>query len=133
MLDARPVQDKHAVMTEGMPQDPFAAFRQMVNQWEKMANEYGGKLTGSSEFAQGMQGATAVSLQIQQAVNEAMTKVLAASNMPSRADMAALGERIGSMEAQLSRIEAALGAAVGPAQSAASAKPKRTKQPPKSK
>lgn len=121
-------------MTEGMPQDPFTAFRQMVNQWEKMANEYGGKLAGSSEFAQGMQGATAVSLQIQQAVHEAMTKVLAASNMPSRADMAALGERIGSVETQLSRIEAALGAAMTAASDKPVAdKPKRTKQPPKSK
>ena len=114
-------------MTSKTPTDPFATFRDMVNQWEKAANEYGGKIAGSSEFAQGMQGATAISMQIQQAVHEGMTKVLAATNIPSREDIAALGARVGAIEAQLSRIEAALGAtASGPA----APKPKRTKQPP---
>lgn len=114
-----------------MPKDPFTAFRQMVNQWEKAANEYGGKFAGSSEFAQGMQGATAMSLQVQQAVHEAMSKVLAATNIPSREDIAALGERIARMEGQLARIEAGLGAG-GAGSSAATpkARPKRTKQPP---
>lgn len=116
-------------MTDKNPADPFGVFRDMVNQWEKAANEFGGKVAGSSEFAQSMQGATAMSLQIQQAVHEGMTKVLAATNIPSRDDLAALGERVGSMEAQLARIEAALGA---PATASATAKPKpkRTKQPP---
>lgn len=114
-------------MTDKTPTDPFSMFRDMVNQWEKAANEYGGKIAGSTEFAQGMQGATAISMQIQQAVHEGMTKVLAATNIPSREDIAALGARVGAIEAQLSRIEAALGAA--PATPPAP-KPKRTKQPP---
>lgn len=114
-----------------MPKDPFTAFRQMVNNWEKMANEYGGKLAGSSEFAQGMQGATAMSLQVQQAVHEAMSKVLAATNIPSREDLAAVGERVARIEAQLSRIEAALGASAATSSSATpKPRPKRTKQPP---
>lgn len=114
-------------MTNKTPTDPFATFRDMVNQWEKAANEYGGKIAGSSEFAQGMQGATAISMQIQQAVHEGMTKVLAATNIPSREDIAALGARVGAIEAQLSRIEAALGPTPS---SPAAPKPKRTKQPP---
>lgn len=114
-------------MTERTPPDPFSMFRNMVNQWEKAANEYGGKVAGSSEFAQGMQGATAISMQIQQAVHEGMTKVLAATNIPSREDIAALGARVGAIEAQLSRIEAGLGSTPS---SSAAPKPKRTKQPP---
>lgn len=113
-------------MTGEPPKDPFAMFRDMVGQWEKMTNEYGAKALGTPEAAQAMQGITAVSLQVQQAVHEGMTKVLAAANMPSREDFSALGERVARMEAQLSRIEAALGAA--PARSAP--KPRRTKQPP---
>lgn len=113
-------------MTDKNPADPFGMFRDMVNQWEKATNEFGGKVAGSSEFAQSMQGATAMSLQIQQAVHEGMTKVLAATNIPSRDDLAALGERVGSMEAQLARIEAALGATA----TTGKPKPKRTKQPP---
>jgi hypothetical protein len=109
------------------PTDPFAMFRQMVNQWEKMANDLGGKALSTSEFAQGIQGATAFSLQMQQAVHDAMTKVLAAANMPSREDLAGIGQRVAQMEAQLSRIEATLGATT---RAAATPKPKRTKQPP---
>lgn len=114
-------------MTDKTPTDPFSMFRDMVNQWEKAANDYGGKIVGSSEFARGMQGATAISMQVQQAVHEGMTKVLAATNIPSREDIAALGVRVGAIEAQLARIETALGAA--PTGSSAP-KPKRSKQPP---
>ena len=115
-------------MTESIPTDPFGVFRDMVNQWEKAANEYGGKIAGSSEFARSMQGATAMSMQVQQAVHEGMTKVLAASNIPSREDLAALAERMGKIEALLARIEGAIGSAEAAA--AATPKPKRTKQPP---
>jgi hypothetical protein len=107
--------------------DPMGMFRQMVDQWEKLTNEYGGKLAQTSEFAQGMQGMTAISLQIQQAVHDGMTKVLAAANMPSREDFATLAERIGRIEAQLSRIEGAGAVAASPF---AAQKPSRTKKPP---
>lgn len=114
-------------MNETTPTDPFSMFRDMVNQWEKAANDYGSKIAGSSEFARSMQGATAFSMQVQQAVHEGMTKVLAATNIPSREDLAALGERVGNIEAQLARIESALGAS---STHSASPKPKRTKLPP---
>jgi hypothetical protein len=125
-LDASIQWANNISMTGETSTDPMAMFRQMVNQWEKMTNEYGGKMLGTSEFAQGMQGATAISMQIQQAVHESMTKVLAVTNMPSRDDLAALGSRVANMEAQLSRIEAAIGAT--PKRDVP--KPKRTKQPP---
>lgn len=108
--------------------DPFSMFRDMVNQWEKVANEYGGKIASTSEFAQGMQGMTAMSLQMQQAVQDGMTKVLAAANIPSREDMAALGARVASIEAHLAKIAAALGEPSKAAEAAP--RPKRTKQPP---
>ncbi|WP_219893178.1 poly(R)-hydroxyalkanoic acid synthase subunit PhaE [Aquisediminimonas profunda] len=115
-------------MNDKSTSDPFSMFRDMVNQWEKAANEYGGKIASTSEFAQGMQGVTAISLQVQQAVQEAMTKVLAAANIPSRDDIATLSARVAAVEAQLSRVVAALGATT--ASSDAKPKPKRTKQPP---
>jgi hypothetical protein len=111
------------------PTDPMGMFRQMVDQWEKMTNEYGGKMLKTPEFAQGMQGVSAITLQIQTAVHEAMTKVLSAANMPSKDDFGALAERIGRIEAQLARIEAA---SIAP-RTADTSKPARTKQPPKAK
>lgn len=126
-LDVRASNAKHAMMTDKMPTDPFAMFRDMVSQWEKATNDFGGKIAGSSEFAKSMQGATAMSMQIQQAVHEGMTKVLAATNIPSREDISALGARVGNIESQLARIEAALGAS---AARPSAPKPKRTKLPP---
>jgi hypothetical protein len=110
------------------PNDPMAFFRQMVSQWEKVANEFGGKVASSSEFAQGMQGMTTASLTVQQAVSEATGKALTAANMPTRADVIALGERLSAVEAQLIRIEALLTQATATAP--ASAGPKRTRKPP---
>jgi hypothetical protein len=111
------------------PNDPMAFFRQMVSQWEKAANDYGGKFASSSEFAQGMQGMTTASLTVQQAVNEATGKALTAANIPTRADMIALGERLGAVEARLIRIEALLTkVATDPA--APTPGPKRTRKPP---
>jgi 3-methyladenine DNA glycosylase/8-oxoguanine DNA glycosylase len=114
------------------PADPFAFFRQMVTQWEKVANDYGTKLSATPEFAQGMAGATAVSMQVQQATNEAMARALAAANMPSRADIDAVIARLTAIEAQLARIETGLGAppAATSAPRPSAPKPKRTKKPP---
>ncbi len=115
-------------MTDKPANDPFAMFRDMVNQWEKAANEYGSKIASTSEFAQGMHGVTAASLQIQQAVQEGMAKVLAAANIPTRDDIATLSARIAAVESQLERLSSALGAEA--ASRTSGPKPKRTKQPP---
>jgi tetrahydromethanopterin S-methyltransferase subunit A len=112
-----------------IPNDPMAFFRQMVSQWEKVTNELGGKVASSSEFAQGMQGMTTASLTVQQAVSEATGKALTAANMPTRADMIAIGERLGAVEAQLIRIEALLTQA-GVVAAPAPVGPKRTRKPP---
>ena len=107
--------------------DPMAMFRDAVTQWEKMANEFGGQFLGRPETAQAMHQATGFALKAQQGAHEAMAKLLAAANMPSKADVEALGTRLAAVEATLSRIEAKI-AAPDAAQSDA-AKPKRTRKP----
>ena len=94
------------------PRDPGAFFRDMLGQWEKMANSFGNDAMKREEFARGMQGATAASLQMQGAFKETMEKALAAANLPTRSDVAALAARVDAIEATLARIEAALGAQV---------------------
>ncbi len=116
-------------MTSTPPTDPMAMFRQFVTQWENMANEMGGKVAQSSEFTKGMQAATTASLQVQNAVNEGMSKVLATANLPSRAEIVALGERLGGVEDQLRRIESML-AGQQSASTSTTPKPRRTKTPP---
>lgn len=116
-------------MTTPTPTDPMAMFRDVVNQWEKLANEYGGQLLARPEAAQLMQGATSAGLQIQSGVQDAMAKVLTAANMPSKADIEALTGRMAAVEASLARIEASLatGDRASPVPSAA--RPTRGRKP----
>jgi len=109
------------------PIDPMAMFRDFVGQWEKMANELGGEVLQRPQAAQTIHTVTALGLQAQNAAHEAMAKMLAAANMPSKAEVVAIGERLGAIEASLMRIEAALGASN--AQQRAVPKPSRTRTP----
>lgn len=93
------------------PTDPLGMFRDMVNQWEKLANEYGSQFLQRPEAAQAMHSATSAGLQLQGAVQDAMSKVLTAANMPSKAEVESLGQRMTAIEAALVRIEAKLGGA----------------------
>ena len=107
--------------------DPMGMFRDAVTQWEKMANEFGSQFMGRPETAQAMHQATGLALKAQQGAHEAMAKLLAAANMPSKADVEALGVRLSAIEATVARIESALTATATPSASAAP-KPPRTRK-----
>lgn len=111
--------------------DPFALARSWMAQWEKAVNEHGTEFLAKPEAAQAMQALSGAALQAQAASNEASAKMLAAANLPSRADIEALGARIAAVEASLSRIEAML-RSVAPAATQAPARPavRRTRKPP---
>lgn len=108
--------------------DPLSLTREWVAQWEKLVNEHGAEFLARPEAARAMQAVSGAALKAQAASNEAAARMLAAANMPSRADVAALGARLAGIEATLARIEAQLrtpGAASTPARPA----PKRTRKP----
>ncbi len=90
------------------PTDPMAMFRDMVAQWEKMANDYGGQFLARPETAELMHKATAANLQVQSAMSGAMEKVLGAANMPTKTQIDAIGARLSAIEGTLARIEARL-------------------------
>ena len=110
------------------PTDPMGMFRDVVNQWEKLANEYGSQFLQRPEAAQAMHSATAAGLQVQNAVQDAMAKVLSAANMPTKAEVDALAGRMTSIEASLVRIEAALSGNYA-AQQNGGPKPSRGRKP----
>lgn len=116
-----------ATQHAGMATDPSALFRNMLGEWEKLANSMGGGVARSEEFARAMQGATAAQLNTQEAVGGMMTRALAAANMPNRDEIADLSARLARIEAQLGRIEDRLG---GPPPRAVGPRPSRTRQPP---
>ncbi len=111
--------------TDPLGVDPMKIFRDAVTQWEKMANDFGGQFMGRPETAAAMHQVTGVALKAQQGAHDAMAKLLAAANMPSKGDVEALGARLAAVEATLARIESKITA---PANAApGTAKPKRTR------
>ena len=112
------------------PPDPSAFFRQMLGQWEQFANSVGGDVLKSGEFARTMHGATAATMQAQEAIKCVMERTLAAANMPSREEVADLSARLARVEASLERIEAGIAAlAGGPPTRNDRPRPSRTRTP----
>ena len=109
--------------------DPFALARGWMSQWEKVVNEHGTQLLAKPETAQAMQAMSGVAMQMQAASQEASAKLLAAANLPSRADFEALGARLGAIEAALARIEQSL-RAVAPDLAPPRPPVARTRKPP---
>jgi len=104
-------------MPDNAPVDPFAAWRDIVSQWEKSVNSLANREMASDQFSGSMNQMMNVMLRAQQSVGDAMIKYLAALNLPSRADLVALGEQLGSIESQLSRIAVAIERQAQPAAS----------------
>lgn len=115
---------------ESIPPDPAAFFRDMLGQWEKAVNNFGGEALKREEFARTMGAATTASMNMQAGLQQMTEKALAQANLPSRSDIEALGARIGAIEASLVRIETALGSA---APDASKPRPTRGRKPPKAK
>ena len=129
--------------------DPATFFRDMLGQWEKMANSFGNDAMRTEEFARGLQGASAATVTMQGALRDVTEKALAAANLPTRSDFDALAARVAGIEAALFRIEAKLGEvrpgdataaslsplppeAATPPESGGKKKPTRGRKPPKS-
>lgn len=120
-------------MAGTLPLDPMALWRDAVAQWEKGVNDVAGQTLGSSEFAQGMHGAMGTTLTAQKTVAELMGRYLTAVNLPSRAEVAALGERLSQIESRLIRMNSLLEHLVDPAEAGVAktlvAKVPRTRRP----
>jgi hypothetical protein len=127
-------------MADASSKDPSAVWRDLVSQWEKGFNTLANQTMASDEFSNSANQSMSLALKLQQATATTMASYLATLNLPSRADVTALGERLHAMEGYLSRIAVALESAPPAAAKTAPrsvrarttkpAKPPRTKQPP---
>ena len=120
-------------MAESSSKGPAAAWQDLVAQWEKNLNELANRTMGSDEFSKAINQAMSLSAGMQSSLGEVMGRYLASLNLPSRAEMAGIGERLHAIEERLDRVLALLQPPAGaakPGGAAASAKPPRTKRPP---
>jgi len=117
--------------------DPAVVWRTMIGEMEKGFNAFANQAMTSPEFSRAMNGMGNVSAGVQKQLGDLMEKYLSTMNLPSRAQMADLGERLTAIESQLNEITSLLrrthgDAAEGDPAHAPAPRPPRTRQPPTS-
>jgi hypothetical protein len=113
--------------------DPVAIWQNMIGEMEKGFNAFANKAMESPQFSKVVNQVGGVSAGAQKQLGEMMEKYLVSMNLPSRAQMVGMAERLQTIEGQLNEIKALLhqmkpGAPAGDAPAAV--KPARTKRPP---
>ncbi|MCB1522833.1 MAG: hypothetical protein KDJ23_01930, partial [Rhodoblastus sp.] len=114
------------------PKGPLDAFRDLVGQWERGVNQIANEAMGNEQFSRLMHGATSAAAGAKAGLGDAMERYLATMNLPSRADITSIGERLQAIEAQLNRLTEIVSrmATVETAPASLAPKPKRTRKPP---
>lgn len=88
------------------PQDLLGPWRQMAEQAEQQWNQVFNQAMGTEAFA-GMMGRYMEGyLAFQQSLARNVERYMQSLNLPTRTDITAIGERLASMEAQLSALAA---------------------------
>jgi|SRR5580692_7507792 SMC interacting uncharacterized protein involved in chromosome segregation len=113
--------------------DPVAIWQNMIGEMEKGFNAFANRAMESPEFSKMVNQVGGVTAGAHKQLGDLMEKYLVGMNLPSRAQMANLAERLQSIEGQLNEIKALLQlnnpAAPGGGYPAAP-KPPRTRRPP---
>ena len=107
----------------------------MIGEMEKGFNAFANQAMGSPQFSKAVNQVGGVTAGAQKQLGELMEKYLLAMNMPSRAQMIGMAERLQSIEGQLNEIKAMLhhmqgGGADASGGYSQTPRPPRTKRPP---
>ena len=88
--------------------DPVAIWQNMIGEMEKGFNAFANKAMESPEFSRVVNQVGGVSAGAQKQLGDMMEKYLVSMNLPSRAQMVGMAERLQSIEGQLNEIKALL-------------------------
>ena len=114
--------------------DPAAIWKSMLGEMEKGFNSFANQAMTSPEFSKVMNQVGGATAGAQKQLGELMEKYLLAMNLPSRAQMVGMAERIQAIEGQLNEIKALLHQvhhnSAAPVDGYGTPRPPRTKQPP---
>ena len=115
--------------------DPAAIWQTMIGEMEKGFNAFANQAMASPEFSKVVNQVGGVSAGAQKQLGDLMEKYLVSMNLPSRAQMVSMGERLQSIEGQLNEIKALLHQIHGNAGAPeggypAAPRPPRTRRPP---
>src|ERR1700709_1802267 len=114
--------------------DPAVIWQTMIGEMEKGFNSFANQAMASPEFSKVMNQVGGVTAGAQKQLGELMEKYLVSMNLPSRAQLVGMAERIQSIEGQLNEIKAMLQQvhhnSLTPESGFATPRPPRTRQPP---
>ena len=112
--------------------DPAVIWQTMIGEMEKGFNSFASRAMESPEFSKVMNQVGGVTAGAQKQLGEMMEKYLVSMNLPSRAQMVSMAERLQSIEGQLNEIKALLHQTHSGTSDhyPAAPKPPRTKRPP---
>ena len=114
--------------------DPAAIWKSMLGEMEKGFNSFANQAMTSPEFSKVMNQVGGATAGAQKQLGELMEKYLLAMNLPSRAQMVGMAERIQAIEGQLNEIKALLHQvhhnSLAQASGSVAPRPPRTKRPP---
>jgi hypothetical protein len=115
--------------------DPVVLWQTMIGEMEKGFNAFANRAMESPEFSKVVNQVGGVSAGAQKQLGDLMEKYLVSMNLPSRAQMVGMAERLQAIEGQLNEIKALLhqvhtNSAALQGGIPAAPKPPRTKRPP---
>src|SRR5580704_8682468 len=88
--------------------DPAVIWQTMIGEMEKGFNAFANKAMESPQFSKVVNQVGGVSAGAQKQLGDMMEKYLVSMNLPSRAQMVTMAERLQSIEGQLNEIKALL-------------------------
>jgi hypothetical protein len=88
--------------------DPAVVWQNFLAEVEKGFNSFANQTMGSGEFSRAMNQLTGTSIGAQKALGDVMERYLVGMNLPSRAQLENVGERLQTIEGQLNEIKAVL-------------------------
>jgi hypothetical protein len=92
-----------------VPFDPIATWQKLVSDWEKQINEVSARVTGAEEYSRAMNQAARLSAAARQQFDRQMEEFLKTVHLPSKADMAAIHDRLAAIEDAIEQLRLALG------------------------
>src|SRR4030081_439274 len=114
--------------------DPVAMWQNMIGEMEKGFNSFANQAMAPPQFSKAVNQVGGATAGAQKQLGDLMEKYLVSMNLPSRAQMVSMAERLQSIEGQLNEIKALLhqvhNNSGAPQGGYAAPKPPRTKQPP---
>ena len=115
--------------------DPVALWQNMVGEMEKGFNAFANQAMASPQFSKVVNQVGGATAGAQKQLGDLMEKYLVGMNLPSRAQMVGMAERLQSIEGQLNEIKAMLhqmqsSSGASQAGNSAAPRPPRTRRPP---